>query len=132
MTSRILLLILSFSGTSCATQKAASGIDMKAIYNCWTDSREENPEGATSNIYRPCNYREFTPSRYRHRIEFKEGGKCTSLKLAPNDAHYMVEATWSYDKDQHLIIVKDEADKTILRFKVISLSKDRMEIEKQR
>jgi hypothetical protein len=130
MLNKPLLLAFIFLCNSCATQRHTSASEISALYNCWTDSREENPEGAKTYIYRPCDFKDFTPSRYRHRIEFKANGECSSLKLSPTDAHYMAPAKWTYNKDQKIVTVKDETDAVIFKFKIVSLSKDRMEIDK--
>jgi hypothetical protein len=130
LASRMIFLFFITLFNSCATQKHTSGTDISALYNCWVDSREENPAGAKNYIYRPCDFKEFAPSRYRHRIEFKPNGECSSLKLSPTDAHYMAAAKWTYDKDQKIVTVKDETDKVIFQFKIVSLTKDKMEIDK--
>jgi hypothetical protein len=130
MIDKILLLALIALCNSCATQKTTSATDMKLLYNCWTDSREETKEGDTTLIYRPCDFKEFSPSRYRHRMELKANGEASSLVLAPTDAHYMVPAKWTSDKD--IVTVKDESGKTVLKFKIVALAKDRLEIQKIR
>jgi hypothetical protein len=129
MAKTLLFLLIALSN-SCATQKNAGSSDITALYNCWTDSREETKEGDTTLIYRPCDFREFAPSRFRHRMELKANGEASSLKLAPTDAHYMVPAKWTYDKAQKIVTVKDESETVIMKFKVVSLAKDRLEIEK--
>jgi hypothetical protein len=129
MTNKILLFIL-LAFNSCGTQKQTSGNELAPLYNCWVDSREEMEDGSSKLIYRPCDYKDFAPSRYRQRLEFQENGHAAALKLAPNDAHYMVSGSWSYDKEQKTITVRDEPGNPILKYKVLSLSKDRMELEK--
>jgi hypothetical protein len=126
------LIATLFTGicNSCATQKKASGSELALLYNCWTDSREESGIETRKLIYRPCNYREFAPSRYRHRIEFKEKGEAVSLRLSPTDAHYMAPAKWSYDKEQKTVVVRDEANDTIFKFKIVELQKDLLILEK--
>jgi hypothetical protein len=132
MLNKIFVFALIAFANSCATQKNTSATDITLLYNCWTDSREETKEGDTTFIYRPCDFKDFTPSRFRHRMELKQNGEGSSLILAPTDAHYTVPTKWAYDKDQKIVTVKDESGKVILKFKVVALAKDRLEIDKIR
>ena len=107
-------------------------ICIKNLYNCWTDSREEYEQGSSLRIYRPCEFKAFPLSRFRHRIEFKENGECSSLQLAPNDAHFMASANWTYDKATKMITAKDESGKIMFKAKLITLTKDLMKIEREK
>jgi hypothetical protein len=96
----IVLFIVSFS-LSCFGQE--NNISESDLIGCWTHSREENKVDSKIMVYRSCDYKEFPISRYRHRFELKENGKCNWLQLASNDSHSMVEGTWKYKNKSKLL-----------------------------
>jgi hypothetical protein len=127
--NKIFFLALIVLCNTCYAQKDSINIDISPLYKCWTDSREENEKGVLSKIYRPCDFKKFQSSWFRGRFEFKQNGECSWLHLAPNDAHYMIQGNWSYDKGQQIIIIKDKSEKIIYKFKVISIATDLLKIE---
>jgi hypothetical protein len=79
------------------------GVRREELEGCWADSREENTDSSGISIFRRCHLKSFPVSRFRFKMELKEGGICSWLYLAPNDAHQMKEGTWTYNKVTHLL-----------------------------
>src|SRR5688572_22651873 len=98
----ILFAFITFSKGSIA-QKTVVNTPGNMLYNCWTDSREEDDTTTSYNIYRLCDYKNFSSARFRTRIEFKENGECSSIQLAPVQQHYMAPDKWDYDREQKII-----------------------------
>jgi len=99
----------------------------EVFFKCWASSYEEDTDAVSrTKTYRPCDYKEFKPSMYRHKIEFFKTGKCKWLKLAANDAHYFVESTWTYKRGS--VIVRDDNKETVFKFKIKHLAQNRMTI----
>lgn len=99
------------------------------LIGCWTDSREENKIDSELNIFRPCDFKVFPASRYRYSLELNANHKCSWLYLAPNDAHHMVDGTWTYNKESGWLKIFDLQGNSVNSLKVIGLEKDLMKIE---
>lgn len=99
-------------------------IHQTKLIGCWVDSVEEYPVDADVKIFRPCNFKVFPPSRYRYRLELKANSLCSWLFLAPNDAHYMINGTWTYDSDTKLLKIFDGSVTTVKQFMVVGVGKD--------
>lgn len=125
--SALLLLPLFFSGIlfSCETGKKTLVTADSLLINCWTHSYEEEG-GGVEKIYRPCDYREFPPSRHRNTYIFKENDACEYLTLAPNDAHTTSNGTWEYLKASKKLIVKQENGAVLAEWEVIELAADKL------
>ena len=120
----IVIIFLAFAQTLFSQGKA---VMPDAFYQCWAASYEEDNDAVTvSKTYRPCNYKEFKPGMYRHRVEFFRDGKCKWLRMAANDAHYFVDAKWIYRKG--IITVKDDKELVVFKFRIKNLKQNRMNI----
>ncbi len=119
-----ILGFITFSGT-CAQDKSL-------LIGCWTDSREENVGDTDISIYRPCEYKEFPPSRFRFTMELRENNECSWLYLAPNDAHHMKEGTWMYEEKDATLVIFDENQNEIKRFKIEFLDEDILKVIEER
>ncbi|MBK8944109.1 MAG: hypothetical protein IPM32_02455 [Ignavibacteriae bacterium] len=75
---------------------------IKDLYCKWINSREE--EKTIIKIYRPENYKEYKPSRFRGKINFYENGECEYTILEPNDGHRYVKLRWRLLKENPNII----------------------------
>lgn len=94
----------------------------------WKHSREEETDSI--QIYRPVDYKEFPASRYRQAYIFADSGKCKYLVLAPNDAHYFKNGTWSYSEGEQILIIYDSYQDVINKFKIISVTNDLLKFVK--
>ena len=126
MKNWILLVGIMFSLNSFGQNNNISELE---LIGCWTDSREENKTDSELNIYRPCEFKTFPPSRYRFTMELKANQKCSWLYLAPNDAHHMVDGTWAFNKESGILEIIDLQGSSMQRFIVIGLEKNLMKIE---
>jgi len=122
----ILSLVVIFSLTCYAQENNVSESD---LIGCWTHSKEENHVDSEVMVYRPCDYKEFPASRYRHRMELKENSKCSWLYLAPNDAHHMVEGTWTYEKENRVIEIFDVKGEPANKFMLIEVHEKIMKVK---
>lgn len=103
----------------------ATTVTEEALIGCWTHSHEED-DNSTKKIFRPCDYKTFPISRFRHHIELKSDGQCEYLYLEPTDRHSMRKGTWKLSQDCNLFIF-DEDDKKHMQWKIGTLEKDRIE-----
>ena len=104
--------------THCDQEKVS---DLDLIKGSWIHSREEDDENSYL-IYRPSDYKEFPPSRFRQYFEFKDNHVCSYLVLAPNDAHYIQEGVWEYNESTNIIKIMSETD-IIFEFQILELKK---------
>ncbi|MDI6802417.1 MAG: hypothetical protein QME58_01050 [Bacteroidota bacterium] len=99
-------------------------IDISELKKKWIHSREEETDSI--QIYRPVNYKVFPPSRYRQVYSFADSGECEYLVLAPNDAHYFENGTWTFNEDNKLLVIFDSTQQAIRELKIISVTKDQL------
>lgn len=93
----------------------------------WVHSYEES--SGNVEIYRPADYKDFTPSMFRQVYHFKANGQCEYLVLHPADAHYMAKGTWSYWEDtRHLRILNEKGEQVVL-FEVLEVAKDILKLQ---
>ncbi|UCH64829.1 MAG: hypothetical protein JSW63_09395 [Ignavibacterium sp.] len=103
-------------------------VDAEELKKRWIHSREEEIDSI--QIYRPADYKEFPPSRYRQVYSFFDDGKCEYLVLAPNDAHYSEDGTWTYNKESRLLVIFNSSHNVLRELKIISLTKDQLKFVK--
>ena len=96
--------------------------DLDLIKGSWLHSQEEDTEDGYL-IYRPSDYKEFPPSRFRQYFEFKDNNVCSYLVLAPNDAHYVQEGVWEYNESTNIIKIMSEKD-VIFELQIFELNKN--------
>jgi len=96
----IIITIMCISFQVCGQQ-----ISKSDLLGCWTESREENTQGSNVFIYRPCDYQVFPLSRYRFEMNLKGGSTCSWLVLSPDDGHYMVDGTWTFNEETNELIL---------------------------
>jgi len=78
----------------------------------WARSYEEEvDQNDDFNIFRNLNDYSPPPSRFRESYVFNTDGICSSLQLAPNDAHYFVSCTWKLEVYQGTEILSISYDK---------------------
>lgn len=103
---------------------AEIGFSEKELLGCWTHSFEESQDNSELMVYRPCDYKEFPVSRYRHTLELKENGKCAWFELAANDAHFMVNGSWMYDEEKQLLEIYNQSGKSVNKYRLIEIGED--------
>ncbi|MBL4625478.1 MAG: hypothetical protein JKY42_10110 [Flavobacteriales bacterium] len=105
---------------------SSAQVNEKLLLNKWVDSREEQTNVKGEQIYRPFNFKDFPPSRFRQVFEFKKNGECSYLYLHPTDRHTMEPGTWTFNPDKNLITIKDAKGKETYLITVIELEKDKL------
>ena len=97
-------------------------IDSNKLLGCWAHSYEEEA-GEQNRKFRPCDFQEFGPSRFRRKIELAEGGLCQYLALSRTDKHAMKSGSWTLGDDNVLTIL--DANKTVVyQWRVMQLEDD--------
>jgi len=97
-------------------------IDSNKLLGCWTHSYEEEA-GEQNRKFRPCNFQEFGPSRFRRKIELKEEGQCQYLALSRTDKHTMKRGSWTLG-DDNVLIVTDVNKKVVYQWRVMQMEDD--------
>jgi len=129
MKKTILLIAIIFSFISCYSQKHK--ITKSDIIGCWVHSNEEcNPDSAFT-VYRPCDYKELPPRRFRYKVEFKKGKNCSWLALSPSDKHEMQDGKWKYKAKEQKIEIFDKSGTLVKTFHLIKISKDMMKAKSE-
>ncbi len=120
------LFLLSFLLPSCEKDTKTNDIDISLLEKKWIQSYEES-----YNTYRPSDYKDFPPSRYRQVFIFKENNICSYRVLAPNDAHYYAEGQWRFNKRDNILQIISSESKVLYRYKIIELSEDILRVERE-
>ena len=121
---KIIIFFYALVLLGCNSDQIANSdeIDIDELKKRWIHSREEEIDSI--QIYRPFDYKEFPPSRYRQVYSFSDSGKCKYLILAPNDAHYFENGTWTYNGKNQLLVIFNSSQQVIREFEIISVTKD--------
>ncbi len=93
----------------------------------WTQSYEENTS-ESYNVYRPSDYKDFPPSRFRQVFNLKENNICDYLVLALNDGHYMENGNWEYDEKTNIIKIMNKDLIVLYEFEIIELKNDLLKL----
>jgi len=101
----------------------------KELLGCWANSREESKVPSVSTIFRPCDFKEFPPSRFRFKFELMKAGKCEISMVGPTDAHYMENGTWAFDKKTHLLELFNGEGNSHRKFEVLNLGENLLELK---
>ncbi len=89
----------------------------------WVHSREEAAADSKVEVFRPTDYKEFPPSRFRKQYIFNEGGDCLWYYLAPNDGHHFRPGTWAFDTDEADLLYIQEGDQRVI-YRVVELTEE--------
>ena len=129
MRKLIILSIVIAAGisiTSC--NKDNETIQRSLLENSWTHSYEESIPGQIE-VYRPTNYKEFPPLRFRQIFNFKSNNLCDYLVLSPNDGHYLKNAFWDFDEKANIIKIYTKNSEVLYRYEVIELRDNLLKIK---
>ncbi len=126
--TKLFVIISCFFLISCsfAEFKHDNTIDIEKIKKDWTQSYEE--EIGSVLIFRPGNYKEFPPSRFRQVYIFMEDDLCKYYVLAPTDAHYFEDGTWNYDNEKQLLTIYNPSGQMEIKYKVLKLTDTLLEL----
>jgi len=118
----ITLLVITF-------QVSGQQITRSDLLGCWTDSREENIQGANVSIYRPCDYKDFPMSRYRFRMILQSDSVCSWLVLSPDDGHFMQDGSWTFNEQNNELALYDMKGKKVFRFIITAVDDNILKIK---
>ncbi len=124
---RLPLLIIFFLLLSCKKDNENNTIQISLLKKTWVHSYEES-----YNIYRPSDYMDFPPSRYRQSFTFKDNNVCYYSVLAPDDRHYREEGKWKLDANTNFLEVTNSKSEVLHRFKIVELNKNILKVEPYR
>jgi hypothetical protein len=97
------------------------------LQKSWSRSYEEEISKEIQ-IYRPSNYKEFPPSRYREVFEFEANNVCRYLILAENDGHYKENGKWEYNESTKIIKIFNSNSEIKYEFEVVELTNDLLKL----
>lgn len=123
----LIIALLFILHAGCGAGQNSSKIEK--IIGCWTDSYEEYNSGSEPSIYRPCDFKNFPPSRFRAYFELRADGSCTYLMLAPNDAHKSREGTWNYDKNSKELTIRNASRNIEKQYVLVNISDNLLTIK---
>ena len=100
-------------------------IDRSALERAWVHSHEDDT--ADETVYRPADYA-FPPSRGRQGFELRADGSCLETAIGPTDRPEEATGTWELADDGTIVLSRPgEPDE---RLRVISVSQDRLVVER--
>lgn len=108
--------------SSGSNQKSA-GISLEYLYQHWVHSFEEQGQTDKNEVYRPANFKQFRPTRFRMQYIFHKSGDCDWLWLAPNDAHGFRPGKWRVDPNDKSALQIITAQETI-SYRITELERD--------
>ena len=120
----IIFILISIFFFNCETVETKD-FNINMLKKEWVHSREEEKDSIL--VYRPSDYTEFPPSRYRQIYFFADSGFCKYYVLSPSDAHYFEEGTWEYKEDEILNIFNPQKE-LIISYKIITLKDNLLEL----
>ncbi|PID89224.1 MAG: hypothetical protein CSB01_03115 [Bacteroidia bacterium] len=109
---------------SCEKDNGTNTIQTSLLQKTWLHSYEEG-----DNIYRPNDYTDFPPSRYRQYFAFQKNNICSYSVLAPNDAHYDEKGEWKFNPNDNILEIKNSKAEVLYRFKILELKTDILKVE---
>ncbi|MEM7087870.1 MAG: hypothetical protein AAF489_16935 [Bacteroidota bacterium] len=118
------LVIFVFSGYSTCVENQE-----KELLGCWKNSREESKDPSVSTVFRPCDFMEFPPSRFRFSFELMKAGECRIAMVGATDAHYMENGTWTFDKKTRLLELFNAEGNSHRVFEIINFGENLLELK---
>lgn len=125
----IIVLIASACAVSgCLKENDDANINTQNLINSWVNSMEEET-GNDVLIYRPSSFKEFSPSRFRHRFVLKENDECEYLVYHPYDMHYSENGFWYFNSTKKSVTIYNVLMEIQFKFEIISLEPDKLRLK---
>jgi len=118
------LVIFTFSSFSTCVENPE-----KELLGCWKNSREESKDPALSTVFRPCDFMEFPPSRFRFSFELLKAGECKISMIGSTDAHYMENGTWTFDRKTNQLELFNAEGNSHRKFEVLNIGENLLELK---
>lgn len=127
---KIIILTLLFAAgviiTGCKNNH--NTIQKSLLEKSWTQSSEESMPGEFE-VYRPSDYKELPPSRYRQIFNFRDNDLCEYLVLEANDRHTLKNGSWEFDEKTNILKISNENFEVLYEFEVIELGDDMLKLK---
>lgn len=120
-----MFIAIGISISSCSSISKVKHDSM--LEKSWTHVTEESSE--QYDLYRPSDYTEFPPSRYRQVFDFKKDGVCEYLFLEPTDGHTMRRGKWNLDEKTNTIKIYDQDSLLLYQFEVVEMGEDLLKLK---
>ena len=104
-----------------------SAINTELLCRHWVHSVEEQKGTEKTRIYRPSDFKQFPPSRFRMQYIFYKNGDCEWYYLSPDDAHRFKSAKWRIDSNARNVLQIVKRD-SLESYRIIELTKDILRI----
>lgn len=127
---KILIVTLVIVVVMIGCEKNNDAIIIPLLKQSWTESHEENPS-QNIRIYRPSDYKEFPVTRYRQLFIFQDNNKCDYLKLAANDAHFMILGTWAYEEENKILTIFNKESEVAHKYEMMELRKNVLKLRRK-
>ncbi len=121
------IILICLATTSC--EEDSNNTQISLLKKSWTNSYEESLYEKSFTVYRPSDYMDFPPSRYRQVFNFKEDDICSYSVLAPNDGHYMSDGIWKFYKSKNIIKIFNKDYDVLYEFKILELTEDILKLK---
>ena len=107
-------------------KKTTDPSELQDLYKTWVHSYEEQ-DMYYPQLFRPVDYKEFLPSRFRMQYTFNQNGSCQWMVLDPKDAHYLQSGTFLRHEQTVLIYDTNGTLQEGVSFKIINLQHNLLE-----
>ena len=94
----------SVNTTASGSSQTLTGINTEYLCQHWVNSREEQQQTDTDQIYRPKDFKGFPASRFRMQYIFYKNGDCEWYYLAPDDGHHFKPGKWRIDPSDKSVL----------------------------
>lgn len=94
----------------------------------WYHSYEEEIDSI--KIYRPSDYKEFPPTRFRQRYILEDNNVCQYFVLDSKDAHYYESGYWNYLAENQILQILDSNSSLVDEYKILALRTDLLKMVK--
>lgn len=108
--------------------EAPAGVDWAVLEGSWHMDQEASGAVEGVDVYVPSSV-DLGPARFRAAMSFGPGSQCTLRRLAPTDAHYFIEGTFTREGGRVAMTLSEKDGSTVeFDFDVLSLKPDRLEL----
>lgn len=116
-------LILIVALTSCTKQ--IDDINTNSLMGRWVRSMEEETDD-NLYVFRPHDFKEFAPSRFRFFMVLKLNNECDYFVCHPTDMHYVEQGFWDLNQLNNIIFLYDNEMKKFAEYEIISFDHNKL------
>ncbi len=104
-------------------EETSTAFDLSELHNSWVHSIEES-ESSHDLLYRPNDFIEFPPSRYRQFFSFDQNQTCVYSVIGPNDVHHNLQGFWNFEASTETLTIFDANNELKHSYKILALDQD--------